>query len=101
MPDYDDEEAELIRKHRAAKAKKREEEDNKEVRIWHRDSDGKEYETGMTLAKAKGFLKNFPGLNLDEEEVQDEDDAKDGDAKDAKAEDGEPKKVVRFGRRYG
>ena len=97
MPEIDDEEAELIRKHRAAKAKKREEEDNKEVRIWHRDSDGKEYETGMTLAKAKGFLKNFPGLNLDEEEVQDDakDDAKDDDAKD---DDAKPKSV-RFGRR--
>ena len=92
MADLDPEEQALLDKHRAAKAKKRAEEDDRET--WIRRG---ENEATVPYHKAKKFLADAFGIDLDDEPAQDppgKDDGKDDD------DDGEGKtRTVRFGRR--
>ncbi len=76
--ELDEEERELLRKHREKRAQARaQEESSLRVSIWDESGAGAE----LTYAKAKKFLAKF-GIDLDEEPVQDEE----SDDEEGKAE---------------
>jgi hypothetical protein len=94
MPDLDPEEQAILDKHRAKKAQERTADDDKETWI-KRGED----EAAVPYRKAKKFLADAFGIDLDDEPVQDPPGGKDG-GKDDGEDDGEGKgKTVRFGRR--
>jgi len=84
--ELDDEERALLEKHRAAKAKKAEE--DKEVWI-----KGGDKEAAIPYSKARKWLQDNFGIDLDQEPEQEP------DAKPGEGEPGEAGKVQRFGRR--
>jgi hypothetical protein len=95
MADLDPEEQALLDRHRAKKAQERSADDDKET--WIKSG---EHEAAVPYRKAKKFLADAFGIDLDDEPVQDPPggkDAKDGDG-DGDGEDGKGK-TVRFGRR--
>jgi hypothetical protein len=91
MPDLDPEEQAILDKHRAKKAEARKADDDRET--WIRSGDK---EATVPYHKAKKFLSDAFGIDLDDEPVQDAPGKDDG--KDDDDDDGKPK-AVRFGRR--
>lgn len=90
--DLDDDEKALLEKHRAEKKKASAAKDeDKRALLWHSDGSGAE----VPYPKAKKWLQDKFGIDLDEEPVQD------ADATDDAADDDAAGKPVRFGRRVG
>lgn len=87
--DLDDEERELIEKHRAERAKAAE--DDRDVWIKQGDNEG-----SLPYSKAKSWFQKAFGIDLDDEPVQD--DKPEKPAKPA-AKDAKPGSVTAFGRR--
>jgi hypothetical protein len=93
MADLDPEEQAILDKHRAKKAQERDADDNKETWI-KRGED----EAAVPYRKAKKFLADAFGIDLDDEPAQDPPGKDPKDPKDDDDDDGDGK-TVRFGRR--
>jgi len=90
--ELDDEERALLEEHRAAKAAKTE--DDRET--WIKSGDR---EASVSYSKARKFIQETFGIDLDEEPVQDPDGKAAAKAKPKAAPD--DGNVTRFGRRVG
>lgn len=89
MPDYDDEELELIRQHREKKASAA----AADKEVWIKQGDN---EAAVPYSKGRSWLQKTFGIDLDDEPVN--------DAPDPEGKQGQPAaapKAVQFGRRVG